>query len=52
LTYVFGKVTYRDLLAPPGTDPHETRWCCMFWLMEEQDQFFFSEGSEEYTKHT
>jgi hypothetical protein len=24
----------------------------MFWLMEEQDQFFFTEGSEEYTKHT
>jgi len=51
-TYVFGNVVYRDSLAPPYAVPHETRWCCMVWLTDDPDEFFFTDGSAEYTKHT
>jgi hypothetical protein len=52
MTYIFGNVRYRDLLGADEADPHETRWCCTVWLMDEEDELFFTEGSGEYTKHT
>lgn len=52
MTYIFGNVIYKDLLASAEASPHETRWCCTVWLMDEEDELFFTEGSSEYTRHT
>jgi hypothetical protein len=28
--FLYGKVTYEDLIAPAGRETHETSWCCWY----------------------
>lgn len=52
--YIFGAITYRDLLGPSTAVAHETRWCfhMLPWQEEELLVMEFRWGGDEYTRHT
>lgn len=52
--YVFGTITYRDLLGPPNSEPHETRWSFHVHPLNDGELlvFEYSAGGDEYTRHT
>jgi len=48
--FLYGKVTYADLVASPG-DTHETGWCC-WYIHGRQKSGMIMAGPLDYNKHT
>ena len=48
--FVYGSVTYRDLISPLDQPNHETHWCC-WYVYSEKDALLIS-GPPEYNKHS
>jgi type II secretory pathway pseudopilin PulG len=48
--FVYGSVTYRDLISPLDQPDHETHWCC-WYVYGEKDALVIS-GPPEYNKHS
>ena len=49
--YLFGRVVYRDLIAPPETQFHQTDWCC-WYIHGRQKSGLVIAGPTEYNVHT
>jgi hypothetical protein len=49
--YIYGKVAYRDLVAPPDRLTHETAWCCWYIHGRQKSGLVFA-GPAEYNAHT
>ncbi|MGA3010155.1 MAG: hypothetical protein ABSD72_07815 [Terracidiphilus sp.] len=49
--FLYGKVTYRDLIAPPDSQMHETNWCC-WYIHGRQNSGLVIAGPPEYNSHT
>jgi hypothetical protein len=49
--YLYGKVTYLDLIAPADKQTHETRWCC-WYIHGRQKSGLVAAGPPEYNLHT
>lgn len=49
--YIYGKVAYRDLTAPPDKMTHETAWCCWYIHGRQKSGLVFA-GPAEYNAHT
>ncbi|MGA9668341.1 MAG: hypothetical protein WBQ94_03990 [Terracidiphilus sp.] len=49
--YIYGKVAYRDLVAPPDKMTHETAWCCWYIHGRQKSGLVFA-GPAEYNAHT
>jgi hypothetical protein len=49
--FIYGKVIYRDLIAPPEKQTHETNWCCWF-IHGRQKSGLVIAGPPEYNVHT
>ena len=49
--FLYGKVTYRNLLAPTEEPPHETAWCCRY-IHGRQKSGLVIAGTQEYNLHT
>jgi hypothetical protein len=49
--YLFGKITYRDLIAPPDKQTHETNWCC-WYIHGRQKSGLVIAGPQGYNSHT
>jgi hypothetical protein len=48
--FVYGAVTYRDLISPLDQPNHETHWCC-WYVYGDKDALVIS-GPPEYNKHS
>ena len=48
--FIYGSVTYRDLISPLDQPNHETHWCC-WYVYGDKDALVIS-GPPEYNKHT
>ncbi|MGA2850031.1 MAG: hypothetical protein ABSE46_13620 [Terracidiphilus sp.] len=49
--YLYGKVIYRDLTAPPDKPTHETAWCCWYIHGRQKSGLVFA-GPPDYNAHT
>jgi hypothetical protein len=49
--FLYGKVMYKDLMAPPDGAPHETSWCCRY-IHGRQKSGLVMAGTQEYNQHT
>ncbi|MGH9598304.1 MAG: hypothetical protein ACRD27_00455 [Terracidiphilus sp.] len=49
--FLYGKVTYRDLIAPRDEQIHETAWCC-WYIHGRQKSGMVAAGSRKYNLHT
>jgi hypothetical protein len=49
--FLYGKVIYRDLIAPPDDQVHETNWCC-WYIHGRQNSGMVIAGPLEYHLHT
>ena len=49
--YLYGKVLYRDLIAPADGPVHETNWCC-WYIHGRQNSGLVIAGPHEYNSHT
>ncbi|MGH9605315.1 MAG: hypothetical protein ACRD3N_06385 [Terracidiphilus sp.] len=49
--FFYGKVTYRDLIAPRDEQIHETAWCC-WYIHGRQRSGMVAAGPREYNSHT
>ena len=49
--FLYGKVVYRDLMAPAGEPAHETAWCCRY-IHGRQKSGLVMAGTQEYNLHT
>jgi hypothetical protein len=49
--YLYGKVLYGDLIAPAGSQAHETNWCC-WYIHGRQNSGLVIDGPPEYNTHT
>jgi hypothetical protein len=49
--FVYGKVVYRDLIAPVDRQVHETDWCCWFIFGDAQTNLVIA-GPPDYNRHT
>jgi hypothetical protein len=49
--YLFGRVVYRDLIAPQETQFHQTDWCC-WYIHGRQKSGLVIAGPAEYNVHT
>jgi type II secretory pathway pseudopilin PulG len=49
--FLYGKVTYRDLIAPADSQLHETNWCC-WYIHGRQNSGLVIAGPPEYNSHT
>jgi hypothetical protein len=49
--FIYGKVIYRDLIAPPDKQTHETSWCC-WYIHGRQKSGLVISGPEGYNSHT
>ena len=47
--FIYGRVTYRDLISPLDQPDHETAWCC-WYAYGEKDALVIA-GPPEYNKH-
>ena len=47
----YGKVVYRDLMAPVDEQVHETAWCCRY-IHGRQKSGLVMAGTQEYNLHT
>jgi len=49
--FLYGKVTYKDLIAPADSQEHETNWCC-WYIHGRQTSGLVIAGPPEYNSHT
>jgi hypothetical protein len=49
--FLYGKVVYRDLMAPQNAPAHETGWCCRY-IHGRQKSGLVMAGSQDYNLHT
>jgi hypothetical protein len=49
--FLYGKIDYRNLMAPPDEPAHETRWCCRY-IHGRQGSGLVMAGTQEYNLHT
>ena len=49
--FLYGKVVYKDLLAPIQDAPHQTGWCCRY-IHGRQKSGLVVAGTQEYNLHT
>ena len=49
--FLYGKVTYRDLIAPHDEQTHETGWCC-WYIHGRQKSGMVTAGPRNYNLHT
>jgi len=49
--YLYGKVIYKDLIAPDEDQTHETNWCC-WYIHGQQSSGLIIAGPPEYNGHT
>ena len=49
--YIYGKVIYRDLTAPPDKPTNETAWCCWYIHGRHKSGLVFA-GPPDYNVHT
>jgi len=49
--FIHGKVTYRDLIAPPDQQIHTTDWCC-WYIHGRQKSGLVIAGPPQYNQHT
>lgn len=49
--YLYGKIIYRDLIAPPDKQVHETSWCC-WYIHGRQKSGLVTAGPQGYNLHT
>jgi len=49
--YIYGKVIYRDLTAPPEKPTNETAWCCWYIHGRQKSGLVFA-GPPDYNMHT
>lgn len=49
--FIYGKVVYIDLIAPPETQIHETNWCC-WYIHGRQKSGLVIAGPPAYNNHT
>jgi hypothetical protein len=49
--FLYGKVMYKNLMAPPDEAPHETSWCCRY-IHGRQKSGLVMAGTQEYNQHT
>ena len=49
--YLFGRVVYRDLIAPPEAQFHQTDWCC-WYIHGRQKSGLVIAGPPDYNLHT
>ncbi len=49
--FFYGKVTYRDLIAPADNQVHETNWCC-WHIHGRRNSGLVMAGPPEYNLHT
>ncbi|HEY2860026.1 MAG TPA: hypothetical protein VGJ21_16515 [Terracidiphilus sp.] len=53
--YIFGSITYRDLLSPTNAESHETRWCFHILPGNKPGGTWLTDhpwGDDGYTRHT
>lgn len=49
--YIYGKIIYRDLIAPENEQMHETAWCC-WYIHGRQKSGLVVAGTPAYNLHT
>ena len=49
--FLYGRVTYKDLLAPSDAPAHRTGWCCRY-IHGRQKSGLVIAGTQEYNQHT
>jgi hypothetical protein len=49
--FLYGKVVYKDLMAPPDDQSHQTGWCCRY-IHGRQKSGLVMAGTQEYNLHT
>ena len=49
--FLYGKVIYKDLIAPADSEAHETNWCC-WYIHGRQNSGLVLAGPPEYNTHT
>ncbi len=49
--YLYGRVIYRDLIAPTDDQVHETDWCC-WYIHGRQSSGMVMAGPPEYNSHS
>jgi hypothetical protein len=49
--FLHGRIIYRDLVAPKGTNEHETNWCC-WYIHGRQKSGMVIAGPPGYNSHT
>jgi len=49
--FIYGKVVYKDLIAPKDKQLHETTWCC-WYIHGRQKSGLVLAGPPEYNMHT
>lgn len=49
--YLYGRLTYRDLIAPPDDQLHITDWCC-WYIHGRQKSGMVIAGPSAYNQHT
>jgi hypothetical protein len=49
--YIYGKIIYKDLVAPPDRQNHETAWCC-WYIHGRQKSGLVIAGPPDYNLHT
>jgi len=49
--YIYGKIVYRDLIAPAGQQTHETDWCC-WYIHGRQKSGLVIAGPPAYRLHS
>jgi len=49
--FIYGKIIYKDLIAPTGEQTHETTWCC-WYIHGRQKSGLVIAGPSAYSLHT
>jgi len=49
--FLYGKIVYKDLMAPPDDRPHQTGWFCRY-IHGRQKSGLVMAGTQEYNLHT
>ena len=49
--FIYGRLTYRDLIAPQEKQIHETAWCC-WYIHGKQKSGLVIAGPPDYNSHT
>ncbi len=49
--FLYGKVSYRDLISSSDGEPHETNWCC-WYIHGRQNSGLVIAGPPDYNSHT